>query len=124
MFCLSNSNVENLLPDLDTNPSIVYFDFGFFLIGGLLGLAGKFPPQYMGIVFGGQAFGGIFASVTNVLVILLGVDPPNAAFFCFLVAVLFLGTALVRAHHIFSRILNFLFVIIFFDYFFRLFLKS
>ena len=67
----------------------------------------------MGIVFGGQAFGGIFASVTNVLVILLGVDPPNAAFFCFLVAVLFLGTALVRAHHIFSRILNFLFVIIF-----------
>merc|ERR1712203_592529 len=26
--------------------------------------------------------------------ILLGVDPPNAAFFCFLVAVLFLGTAL------------------------------
>jgi len=63
--------------------------------GGLLGLAGKFPPQYMGIVFGGQAFGGIFASVTNVLVILLGVDPPNAAFFCFLVAVLFLGTALV-----------------------------
>ena len=61
----------------------------------------------MGIVFGGQAFGGIFASVTNVLVILLGVDPPNAAFFCFLVAVLFLGTALVRAHHIFSRILNF-----------------
>ena len=56
----------------------------------------------MGIVFGGQAFGGIFASVTNVLVILLGVDPPNAAFFCFLVAVLFLGTALVRAHDIFS----------------------
>ena len=85
-----------------------------FFIGGLLGLAGKFPPQYMGIVFGGQAFGGIFASVTNVLVILLGVDPPNAAFFCFLVAVLFLGTALVRAHHIFSRILNFLIVIFFF----------
>ena len=68
----------------------------------------------MGIVFGGQAFGGIFASVTNVLVILLGVDPPNAAFFCFLVAVLFLGTALVRAHHIFSRIQNFLFVCNFF----------
>ena len=63
--------------------------------GGLIGLPGKFPPQYMGIIFGGQAFGGIFASVTNVLVILLGVDPPNAAFFCFLVAVLFLGTALI-----------------------------
>ena len=48
----------------------------------------------MGIVFGGQAFGGIFASVTNVVVILLGVSPADAAFFCFLVAVVFLGTAL------------------------------
>ena len=104
MFCLSNSNADNLLPDLDKSLhrlSILrtLINFDFFFIGGLLGLAGKFPPQYMGIVFGGQAFGGIFASVTNVLVILLGVDPPNAAFFCFLVAVLFLGTALVRAHH-------------------------
>lgn len=48
----------------------------------------------MGIVFGGQAFGGIFASVTQVIVILLGVEPADAAFFCFLVAVIFLGTAL------------------------------
>ena len=24
MFCLSNSNIDNLLPDLDTNPSMVY----------------------------------------------------------------------------------------------------
>ena len=78
----------------------------------------------MGIVFGGQAFGGIFASVTNVLVILLGVDPPNAAFFCFLVAVLFLGTALVRAHDIFSRILNFLIVTIFFDNIFFVFSRK
>ena len=49
----------------------------------------------MGIVFGGQAFGGIFASVTQVLVILLGVPPSDAAFFCFLVAVVFLATALI-----------------------------
>jgi len=63
--------------------------------GGLLGLAGKFPPQYMGITFGGQALGGIFASVTNVVVILLGVEPQDAAFFCFLIAVVFLATALV-----------------------------
>merc|ERR1719219_3250131 len=62
--------------------------------GGLLGLAGKFPPQYMGIVFGGQAIGGIFASVSNVVVILMGVQPANAAFFCFLIAVVFLASAL------------------------------
>ena len=57
-------------------------------------MAGKFPPQYMGIVFGGQAFGGIFASVTNVVVILFGVKPSDAAFFCFLIAVVFLATVL------------------------------
>merc|ERR1719500_2471578 len=30
--------------------------------GGILGVAGKFPPAYMGAVFSGQAVGGIFAS--------------------------------------------------------------
>lgn len=63
--------------------------------GGLLGLAGKFPAEYMGIVFSGQAIGGIFASVTNVIVILLGVPPADAAFWCFLTAVIFLAIALV-----------------------------
>lgn len=49
----------------------------------------------MGIVFSGQAIGGIFASVTNVVVILLGVPPADAAFWCFLTAVIFLAIALV-----------------------------
>ena len=65
------------------------------ILGGLLGLAGKFPAEYMGIVFSGQAIGGIFASVTNVIVILLGVPPADAAFWCFLTAVIFLAIALV-----------------------------
>ena len=57
-----------------------------------MGVAGKFPPKYMGFVFSGQAIGGIFASVTNVVVMLLGADQVGAAFFCFLIAVVFLGT--------------------------------
>ena len=56
-----------------------------------MGVAGKFPPKYMGFVFSGQAIGGIFASVTNVVVMLLGADQVGAAFFCFLIAVVFLG---------------------------------
>jgi equilibrative nucleoside transporter 1/2/3 len=63
--------------------------------GGLLGLVGSFPPQYMGVVFSGQAIGGIFASATNVLVIAMGADPVYSAFFCFLIAVVFLASALV-----------------------------
>merc|ERR1719209_259385 len=43
--------------------------------GGILGVAGKFPPAYMGAVFSGQAVGGIFASGTNVVVLALGATP-------------------------------------------------
>jgi len=63
--------------------------------GGILGVAGKFPPAYMGAVFSGQAVGGIFASGTNVVVLALGATPQQAAFFCFVLSVLFLGTALI-----------------------------
>jgi hypothetical protein len=74
------------------------FKYHYFVssaTGGLLGVAGRFPPMYMGGVFAGQALGGIFASVTNVVMFALGADPVWGAFFCFLVAVLFLFSALV-----------------------------
>jgi len=63
--------------------------------GGILGVAGKFPPAYMGAVFSGQAVGGIFASGTNVVVLALGATPTQSAFFCFVLSVVFLITALV-----------------------------
>jgi len=63
--------------------------------GGICGVAGKFPPAYMGAVFSGQAVGGIFASGTNVVVLAMGASPTQAAFFCFILSVLFLGTAFI-----------------------------
>merc|ERR1719219_975128 len=62
--------------------------------GGIVGIAGKFPPAYMGAVFSGQAVGGIFASGTNVVVLAMGATPVQAAFFCFVLSVVFLLTAL------------------------------
>jgi len=62
--------------------------------GGILGVAGKFPPAYMGAVFSGQAVGGIFASGTNVVVLALGATATQSAFFCFVLSVVFLVTAL------------------------------
>ena len=73
--------------------------------GGILGVAGKFPPAYMGAVFAGQvcdpltlplntpchalfnfqAVGGIFASGTNVVVLAMGASATDAAFFCFVI---------------------------------------
>ena len=61
----------------------------------MLGVSGKFPPAYIGGVFSGQAVGGIFASVTAVVMIALGTGPKDQAFFCFLVAVIFLAGSLV-----------------------------
>jgi len=63
--------------------------------GGILGIAGKFPPAYMGAVFSGQAVGGIFASGTNVVVLALGATAVQSAFFCFILSVVFLFTALI-----------------------------
>ena len=65
------------------------------ILGGLLGVSGKFPPEYIGGVFSGQAVGGIFASVTAVVMIALGTEAQNQAFFCFLVAVVFLAGSLI-----------------------------
>jgi len=62
--------------------------------GGLLGLVGKFPPQYIGGTLTGQSVGGIFASVTNVLFIAVGGDAVQGAFYSFFIAIVFLGTAL------------------------------
>ena len=63
--------------------------------GGILGVAGKFPPAYMGAVFSGQAVGGIFASGTNVVVLALGATELQSGFFCFVLSVVFLLTALI-----------------------------
>lgn len=63
--------------------------------GGLSGVAGKFPPSYMGSVVQGQALGGIFAAATNVVMLALGADNINAAFYDFLIAIIFLASALV-----------------------------
>lgn len=62
--------------------------------GGLAGLAAQFPPEYMGSVCQGQALGGIFASGTNVLTLILGSNGEESALWCFLVTIIFLGTSL------------------------------
>ena len=63
--------------------------------GGILGVAGKFPPAYMGAVFSGQAVGGIFASGCNVVFLALGATAEESGFFCFITSVVFLFSALV-----------------------------
>ena len=63
--------------------------------GGLIGVAGKFPPNYMGGMMAGQALGGIFPALVNICVIALEVTPENLGFYCFLVAFIFVILSLV-----------------------------
>jgi len=67
---------------------------GAIFQGGLLGLAGKFPPQYIGGTLTGQSLGGIFASATNVIFIAVGGGAVQGAFYSFFIAVIFLASAL------------------------------
>jgi len=79
-----------------TLASVVFININAAIFqGGILGVAGKFPPAYMGAVFSGQAVGGIFASGTNVVVLAMGATAVQSAFFCFVISVVFLLTALV-----------------------------
>lgn len=67
---------------------------GAIFQGGLLGLVGKFPPQYIGGTLTGQSLGGIFASATNVIFIAVGGGAVQGAFYSFFMAVIFLASAL------------------------------
>jgi len=79
-----------------TLASVVFININAAIFqGGMLGVAGGFPPAYMGAVFSGQAVGGIFASGTNVVVLSMGATEVQSAFFCFVISVVFLFSALV-----------------------------
>jgi len=94
-LCLINSDDWQETFLYVTIASVVFININAAIFqSGLVGVAGKFPPQYIGGVFSGQAVGGILASVTNVLMIATGVHPTLGAFFCFVFAVVFLGFSL------------------------------
>ena len=54
--------------------------------GGVFGLAGKFPAEYINAMISGQALGGIFASLSNIISIALGASPVQSALLYFLAA--------------------------------------
>ena len=51
-------------------------------------LAAMFPPAYMNAMLQGQALSGILGAATNVLILLLGSEPKDSAFFCFLITII------------------------------------
>ena len=79
-----------------TLASVVFININAAIFeGGILRVAGRFPPAYICAVFSGEAVGGIFASGTNVVVLALGATAIQLAFFCFILSVVFMFTALI-----------------------------
>ena len=53
--------------------------------GGLFGIAGLFPSEYMTAVVSGQALGGIFTALTFLIVLTFGAAPNVTAFIYFII---------------------------------------
>ena len=56
--------------------------------GGVFGVAGKFPPKYMGSTMVGQAFGGVFPAIVDIIIVAMNIDPQHEGFACFFIATL------------------------------------
>lgn len=55
------------------------------LSGGLFGLVGQFPAEYITAVVSGQSLGGIFAALTEIIALTLGASPQYSAFIYFII---------------------------------------
>ena len=63
--------------------------------GAVYGTAGKFPPEYMGVVMSGTAIGGIFPALANIVVLGFDVIGPDVGFACFFIATVILSASLI-----------------------------
>ena len=64
--------------------------FAAIFQGGVFGVAGKFPPKYMGSAMAGQAFGGVFPAIVDIIIVAMNIEEQNIGFACFLIATLVL----------------------------------
>lgn len=55
------------------------------LSGSLFGIVGKFSPKYITAVVGGQALGGIFTAIVEILSLAIGASSVHSAFVYFMV---------------------------------------
>lgn len=68
----------------------VYKNFSFLvasaiLSGSLYGIVGKFSPKYITAVVGGQALGGIFTAVVQIISLAIGASSVHSAFVYFMI---------------------------------------
>lgn len=55
------------------------------LSGSLFGIVGKFSPKYITAVVGGQALGGIFTAIVEIISLAIGASSVHSAFVYFMI---------------------------------------
>lgn len=78
------------------------------LSGGLFGIAGQFPSEYMTAVVSGQALGGIFAALCEIISLTFGASPNTTALVYFSIAIVVMIISL-ATYFLMSRTLFFKF---------------
>ena len=92
---LRSEILQNLKKKITNWKVHLNFNKSFLFQGGIMGVAGRFPPAYMGAMVQGQALGGIIAVSINISMLAVGLDDVDAAFWDFLIATVYLATSLV-----------------------------
>jgi equilibrative nucleoside transporter 1/2/3 len=92
---VNTDNHQDLFFEFTLTTVFVINIFSAILTGGLFGIAGMFSSRYITAVIGGQALGGIFTALAEVVSITFATDPIISAFLYFLVGTAMLITALV-----------------------------
>uniref|UniRef100_A0A182Q441 Equilibrative nucleoside transporter n=1 Tax=Anopheles farauti TaxID=69004 RepID=A0A182Q441_9DIPT len=85
---------------------VVINSFSAILTGGLFGIAGQFSAHYMTAAVSGQALGGIFSAVADIIALTFASNPSTTAFVFFIVGCLVLLLSL-AAYIIMSKTLFF-----------------
>lgn len=55
-------------------------------IGGLVGIASRFPQEYMSAVVSGQSLGGIIAAIAQIISLAFKISPQHSALIYFIIA--------------------------------------
>lgn len=64
---------------------LFFLVFSAILGGGLFGICGQFPSEYITALVSGQSLGGIFAALTEILSLTFGASATTSAFVYFMI---------------------------------------
>lgn len=82
---VNTDNWQDTFFDITIGSVVIMNAATAILSGGLFGIAGLFPSEYMTAVVSGQALGGIFSALAEIVTLTFADDPKKSAFIFFMI---------------------------------------